>query len=190
MSRVVTKYDFFGFHNKKLSEMVQKHKYPIFDQITAYEIIDQLPNHFNLKVNKGNMANGVEPRVPYLDYQLVEFVTSLPVSYKLKGPIFNHWSAWEKTILRSVAEKYLPEEIYSRKKRGFMLSMIDTLNADKGYVKSRIYKNEDVITKVITQEHLSWLFTESKNKLISDQKEFMTWRLLLFSVWYDYFFKK
>ncbi|MFH1565916.1 MAG: asparagine synthase (glutamine-hydrolyzing) [bacterium] len=184
LSRVTTN-RFFNFHRKLFNRQVKSHKYGIFDQIASFEIKDQLPNHFNMKVNKGNMIHGVEPRVPYLDYKLLQYVCNLPPKYKLKGFFFNYWMSWEKRILRDVAKKYLPEEIFMRKKHGFMLSMVDTMNADMEYVRKRIKNNEEVISGVLGKKYLNWLFKSTDNKILATEKEFMTWKLLLFSVWYD-----
>ncbi|MFC1700341.1 asparagine synthase (glutamine-hydrolyzing) [Patescibacteria group bacterium] len=184
LSRVTTN-KFFSFHRKLFNRQVKSHRYEIYDQITSFEIKDQLPNHFNMKVNKGNMAHGVEPRVPYLDYKLVQFVCNLPPVFKLKGPVFNYWMSWEKRILRDVAKKYLPKEIFMRKKHGFMLSMVDTMNADIKYVRKRIKNNREVISSVLGEKYLNELFEDTGNKILATEKEFMTWKLFLFSVWYD-----
>lgn len=161
----------------------------IFDQIANFEITKQLPNHFNMKVDKGNMAYGIEARSPYLDYELVSFVYSLPDEYKLKGKYFNFSASWEKRILRDIAKKYLPKNIYNRKKYGFMLSMIDTIEANRDYVNKRILKNIDLLKKYLPKKYIEWVLRPSNNRIEAKEKEFMQWRLLLFSVWYDKYFK-
>ncbi|MDD5647528.1 MAG: asparagine synthase (glutamine-hydrolyzing) [Dehalococcoidia bacterium] len=63
--------------------------------------------------DRNSMAFSVESRVPFLDYRLVEFVFSLPSSYK----IHNGWTKW---ILREAMEGILPENIrWRRDKLGF-----------------------------------------------------------------------
>jgi len=189
LSRAISS-SFFNFHRKEFHEVLNSHKGNIFDQISSFEILDQLPNHFNMKVDKGNMSHGVEPRVPYLDYKLVEFVYNLPPEYKLYGPFFNNWGAWEKRILRDIAKDYLPKEIFIRKKHGFMLSMTDTMNANRKIVTRRILENKEIITKVLDEKYLDWLLNPVSNKILAKEQEFMTWKLFLFSVWYDYYFKR
>ena len=58
------------------------------------------------------MANSIEGRLPFLDHHLVDVVSKIPVSMKLKDGI-------SKYILRQVAKPYLPERIYARKKHYF-----------------------------------------------------------------------
>jgi len=60
------------------------------------------------------MANSVEIRVPYLDIDLVEFSTTIPTHFKMKGKQTKH-------ILRKVAEKYLPNDVIYRPKAGFVV---------------------------------------------------------------------
>jgi asparagine synthase (glutamine-hydrolysing) len=54
------------------------------------------------------MAHSLEVRLPYLSHELVEFVFSLPSTYK----IHNGWTKW---IMRTAYEKLLPKEIAWRK---------------------------------------------------------------------------
>lgn len=58
------------------------------------------------------MANSVEGRFPFLDYRLVEFCSKLPVQARLQG-------LDEKWLLRQVAKKYLPADIWGRRKRPY-----------------------------------------------------------------------
>jgi len=76
------------------------------------DFIDYLPNHNLLYMDKMSMAEGVEARVPLLDLEIVEKVTSLPFKWKVSG-------LKTKKILRDVARGIVPEEIIRRPKAGF-----------------------------------------------------------------------
>ena len=58
------------------------------------------------------MAHSVEGRFPFLDYRVVEFCCRLPAQLKLYG-------LTEKYLLRRLARKWLPDEIWSRRKRPY-----------------------------------------------------------------------
>jgi asparagine synthase (glutamine-hydrolysing) len=63
--------------------------------------------------DRNSMAHGREVRLPFLSHELVEFIFSLPSSFK----IYKGWTKW---ILRKSMEKKLPPEIVWRKdKIGF-----------------------------------------------------------------------
>jgi asparagine synthase (glutamine-hydrolysing) len=58
------------------------------------------------------MAHSVEGRFPFLDYRVVEYCCKLPPELKLYG-------LKEKYLLRRLASKWLPEEIWNRPKRPY-----------------------------------------------------------------------
>ena len=59
------------------------------------------------------MAHGLEVRVPFLDHKLVDYVVSLPDSYKkVRKP---------KGLLIDAFHDILPDEIINRKKQGFII---------------------------------------------------------------------
>ena len=58
------------------------------------------------------MAASIELRVPFLDHEIVEFVSSLPANYKIRN-------GEGKFILKKVMEGVLPRKIIYRKKKGF-----------------------------------------------------------------------
>jgi asparagine synthase (glutamine-hydrolysing) len=58
--------------------------------------------------DRNSMAHGREVRLPFLDHKLVEFIFSLPSTFK----IHDGWTKW---ILRKAMDKKLPDEIVWRK---------------------------------------------------------------------------
>lgn len=84
----------------------------ILNQCLYWDIKYFLTDHNLNYTDKMSMSQGIEVRVPYLDKDLVEFSTRLPVEYKLHGTT-------TKYILRKLAEKYLPHDVIYRPKTGF-----------------------------------------------------------------------
>jgi len=64
--------------------------------------------------DKISMAVSLEARVPMLDLELVRFVESLPIEYRIKI----HKG---KIVHKKMAERYLPSEIVYRPKKGFQV---------------------------------------------------------------------
>ena len=71
-----------------------------------------LPDHNLLYTDKMSMKEGVEVRVPFLDLDLVNFSSQIPIKYKQNG-IQGKW------ILKKAMEPFLPKEIIYRPKTGF-----------------------------------------------------------------------
>ena len=59
-----------------------------------------------------SMAQGLEVRAPFCDYDLVDFVTGLPADHRLRGGRSKH-------ILKAAASRWLPRDVVERPKVGF-----------------------------------------------------------------------
>jgi asparagine synthase (glutamine-hydrolysing) len=70
------------------------------------------------KVDRATMSISLEARVPYLDHRFVEFCATLRPEWKVRG-------ASGKSILKKVAERYLPREVIHRGKQGFTLPLTE-----------------------------------------------------------------
>lgn len=64
--------------------------------------------------DKISMATSLEARVPMLDIELVAYIESLPLSYRLA-------LSRSKIVHKRMAESYLPSSIVHRKKKGFQV---------------------------------------------------------------------
>ncbi|MBS1646333.1 MAG: asparagine synthase (glutamine-hydrolyzing) [Bacteroidetes bacterium] len=72
--------------------------------------------------DRASMLNGVEVRMPFMDYRLVQYVFSLPLFSKIGG-------GYTKRILRDAMKGIVPENIIRRKlKIGLMAPMYDWYN--------------------------------------------------------------
>lgn len=72
-----------------------------------------LPGDILTKSDRASMAVGLEAREPLLDYRLVEFAATLPVSMRLRG-------GQGKWLVKRALERYLPRDILYRPKMGFV----------------------------------------------------------------------
>jgi asparagine synthase (glutamine-hydrolysing) len=91
------------------------------DELGAFQVLEirsSLPDELMMYADKISMAHGLEVRVPYLDKEVVEFAERLPASYKVR------WGQ-RKWLHRRVCERTLPQEILTRKKRGFAVNVVD-----------------------------------------------------------------
>ena len=70
-----------------------------------------------------SMAHGLEIRSPFLDCRLVDYVNSLPGSYKIRN-------GETKYLLKQAAKGLLPDDIIFQKKEGFIPPIHDWLRAE------------------------------------------------------------
>ena len=121
-----------------------------FDHVSDGDEYDRIlylfeKNHLSClldRLDTMSMAAGVEARVPFVDHELVEFASSIPIKYKMKwkSPLHqarslftNSFKASEhlddsKYILRKLGSKLLPSEIVKRRKKGFPVPLDSWIN--------------------------------------------------------------
>jgi len=80
----------------------------LYDDVFGGRLEELLRN-----ADRNSMAHGIEVRLPFLDHQLVQFIFSLPVEYKMHN-------GFSKYLLRTTMDGLLPQNIVWRKdKVGF-----------------------------------------------------------------------
>ena len=75
------------------------------------------------KVDRASMMNSLEVRAPFLDVNVVDYLTSLPTRYKLRRFRMKH-------VLKSAMAPDLPASILERKKKGFGIPVADWLKGE------------------------------------------------------------
>ena len=140
-----------------------------------------LPDNLLLFNDKITMANSIENRVPYLDIDLVNFIESLPVSFKLRRRT-------GKYLHREAVKKWIPNSIIQRKKRGFStpvdewfqnelsITLEELIDSQNSF--SRNYFNLDALKRMISDHR--------KKKNNYKHELFM---LLSLELWYKNFYK-
>ncbi|MGB5467839.1 MAG: XrtA/PEP-CTERM system amidotransferase [Sedimenticolaceae bacterium] len=75
-----------------------------------------LPGDILTKVDRASMAHSLEVRVPLLDHELVEWISTLPEAFKRRGDE-------GKYLLKKAMEPWLPNDILYRPKQGFAVPL-------------------------------------------------------------------
>jgi len=107
-------------------------------QYTDQKIL--LSECYNIKPDKALMANSLEWRAPLQDYRLTEFAYQIPNDFKIKN-----WK--EKFILTEVWKKYLPREIFERKKQGYWVPIFEWINWDLKDIVFETLNNSVLVEK-------------------------------------------
>lgn len=94
-------------------------KSPTKDALSLIQYLDMktyLVGDILTKVDRASMAHSLEVRVPLLDHELVEWVSGLPASLKLRNQE-------GKYILKKSLEPHLPHDVLYRRKMGFAVPL-------------------------------------------------------------------
>ncbi len=106
----------------------QARKLDPFTAVSCMETQSYLVNTLLRDTDAMSMAHSLEVRVPFLDHELVEYVTQLPESIKLR-------KGTPKALLISALADLLPREVVEQTKRGFTFPWASWL---KGPLKQKI----------------------------------------------------
>jgi asparagine synthase (glutamine-hydrolysing) len=142
----------FSFNlNQKLAEDIQK------SLVTLIHYSDHV-----------SMGHSIESRMPFMDYRIVEFLASIPASYKMH-------SGWTKYIARIAFMDKLPESVVWRKdKMGWLIpenywfrnNLKDWFtNSINTYYSSTIDMNYELESKRKIEELIRYLNIAVMNKL-------------------------
>lgn len=151
----------------------------LLKKIQSIEMLNSLPNHYCMKVDKGTMGASIEARAPYMDYRIIEFASQMPDQFLLNKS--------DKFILRNIAKKYLPVEIAYKKKKGGMMPVYEVL--EEGLKKdSNLILENDYLTEFYGKNFLKQqIQLNPKFAPYKWQREWVLWKSLTFALWYNHF---
>ncbi|MCO5249181.1 MAG: asparagine synthase (glutamine-hydrolyzing) [Chitinophagales bacterium] len=138
-----------------------------------------LPYDMHTKVDSMSMRNSLEVRAPFLDYRIVEFAFSIPVSSKIDHQM-------KKKIIQDTFREDLPNELYNRSKRGFEVPLLQLLRTDLKDDIFNKYLNDKKIREVGIFNPSA--IQEKKDKLLSNSPgdiHAQIWALIIFQSWFE-----
>ncbi len=146
------------------------------NKVLAFEYKTYLVDDILQKVDRATMSTSLEGREPFLDHQLLEWIATLPSSYKLEGN-------QSKKLLKDIVHKYIPENLMDRPKMGFNLPIDSWLKNDLRGLFEEALSNDTLHAQEVLDPKLVQLvkhnFLNSKN--YSFQR---VWLLFIFMQWY------
>jgi asparagine synthase (glutamine-hydrolysing) len=141
-----------------------------------------LPNDMLTKVDLMSMANGLEVRTPFLDFELVNFAFTLPDEFKINPTI-------RKRIVQDAFKDFLPVELYNRPKKGFEVPLLKWLRKE---MKSLI--EDDLLSEKFVRDQNIFDYpaiAQLKKQLFSSNPgdvHARIWGLIVFQWWWRKYF--
>lgn len=149
------------------------------DKLLYLDSKTYLPGDILTKVDRMSMAVSLEARVPLLDNKLIDFVTTIPASLKMKGLETKH-------LFKKAIAEIVPAEILHRPKQGFGVPVQQWINQQ---LRERMH---ETLTETRTQQR--GYFEARHVKRLLDEHErgrrdhaTALWALLMFELWHRTF---
>jgi len=134
-----------------------------------------LTDHNLNYTDKMGMKESVEIRVPLLDNELVDFVSTIPSKYKQNGKE-------GKYIFKKVMEKYLPNEVIYRPKTGFGTPLKNWIHNElKDYINTILSRKNIEERGIFDYDNLQEMIL--KDKLGKEDYSYIILSILSIELW-------
>lgn len=153
-----------------------------FAEDNAKELLDKLlyvdtktyMQELLMKQDQMSMAASIESRVPFLDHELVEFTSRMPLKMKLRGKD-------TKWILREAMKGILPEEILSREKMGFPVPIGRWFREDFRHLVDEFILSKRALSREIFNEN--YVRQLAREHFAGENHELRLFLLLNLEIW-------
>tara|TARA_Y100001970_G_C14220669_1_gene852476 strand:- start:367 stop:2157 length:1791 start_codon:yes stop_codon:yes gene_type:complete len=124
------------------------------EKVRNYDLLNTLPNSYLKSVDRGSMKSSLEIRTPYLNKKIFEFINTFEHNVFLLKE--------NKFIQKEILRKYIPENLISTNKKGFVVPY-------KNYFKDHPFK---INSLPVHLTELSKYVKENKNSIDYDKISF------------------
>ncbi|CAA0080654.1 Asparagine synthetase [glutamine-hydrolyzing] 1 [BD1-7 clade bacterium] len=141
-----------------------------YESMMLSDFSGYLPDDLLVKVDRATMSVSLEGREPLLDHKILECAAQIPIEHKVG-----------KKVLKDILAKYLPRDLFERRKQGFGLPINEWLRTDLQELLDEFLSREAIErVGVFRAEYvlkLKDMFLSGKN---DDRK---IWTVLVFQMW-------
>ena len=121
------------------------------DQVQQVYSADWLTEDLLMKADKMSMATSLEVREPFLDHRLAEWVSKLPLVWRIGDAATGYQS---KRILRDFCRRRLPPSILDRPKQGFPVPAYGWLAGDlNAWANGLLFGCDSRVAELFRMEH-------------------------------------
>ena len=152
------------------------------DAVTRMQYLDinrWMVGDILLKADRMSMAHSLELRVPFLDKEVFEVASRIPVKHRIAG-------GTTKYAMRRAAMRHIPDEAASKPKLGFPVPIRVWLRQEVYYHRVKeAFTSPDAERFFHTEELMTFLDQHYQGKKDNSRK---IWTIYMFLVWYRVYF--
>lgn len=148
-----------------------------YDDVTKMQYLDfhtWLTGDILMKADKMTMANSLELRVPFLDKEVFEFASKIPMQYRMMN-------GTTKYVLREAVKDLVPREVAQRPKLGFPVPTRQWLKKEF-YGWARDIIDASPVDHLINKDYILHLLEDHKNGVRDNARK--VWTILVFMLWH------
>ncbi len=149
------------------------------DQLLYLDSKTYLPGDIMTKVDRMSMAVSLEARAPLLDHELIDFVTRIPASMKMRG-------LETKYIFKRAVRDFVPAEILDRPKQGFGMPIEQWINNQlRGRIRDTLTEPRTRQRGLVNPGYVDTLLDEHERG--RRDQSMPLWVLLMLELWHRTF---
>lgn len=136
-----------------------------------------------VKVDLMSMANSLEVRTPFLDFEMVNYAFGLPAGYKIDKQN-------QKKIIKDAFKELLPVEIFNRSKQGFEVPLLKWFRTElkefitNDLLNDKFIEEQNIFNTAAIKKLKLQLFSNNPGEIHAQ-----IWGLIVFQHWYKKYFK-
>lgn len=153
------------------------------DDVTRMQYLDinrWMVGDILLKADRMSMAHSLELRVPFLDKEVFEVASRIPVKHRVAA-------GTTKYAMRLAAERHVPESAATKPKLGFPVPIRVWLREDAYYNKVKAAFESPAARRYFRTEELLRLLEQHKRGKKDNSRKI--WTVYMFLVWYSVYFE-
>lgn len=172
--QIFTNYDINHLlvNNTRNIPSYHEHDIGVLERIMLTDFNQYLPDDLLVKVDRASMYYSLEGREPLLDHRILEFAAQIPMKYK-----------YDKLILKKILAKYIPRDLFDRKKHGFSVPVNHWLRNELSYLLDKYLSEEKIKRQGIFNHHYVTKLCNAFKR--SNTNNPRVWTLLTFQMWHE-----
>jgi asparagine synthase (glutamine-hydrolysing) len=130
-----------------------------------------------VKMDIATMANSLEGRSPFMAKELLEYVPGMNDSFKINKNT-------TKYLLRTLAKRYLPEQLINQPKRGFEIPLKSWINDELKEVVFDYLNDPNALHRAFIKKNFTEQLLNKKLKMSEEKRAKILWTILCMEIWY------
>lgn len=152
------------------------------DRVAYTDMNTQLPEEFLMMTDRFSMAHSVEARTPFLDHEFASLVLSIPAEQRTSAGNL-------KGRLKKAVAPWLPRELLSARKRGFVIPLKQWIRGPLRPLCERLLDSDRLKQQGLIAPDFASRYLDPHIKGSADNTN-KIWTMLMFQMWHSQYIER